>query len=80
MTTNTEVMEEKREAKLVKQRAYYYMKKNDVEHWEKIEEGQRRRHERRKAEDPTYMENSGPQQKLNTDDLKSQVNWRPTTS
>ena len=32
------------------------MKKNDVEHWNKIKEGQQRRHERRKAEDPAYME------------------------
>ena len=56
MTTNTEAMEEKRRIKLEKQRAYYLMKKNDAEHWNNIQEGQRRRHERRKAEDPTYME------------------------
>ena len=74
MTTNTEAMEEKRLIKLGKQRAYYHMKKNDEEHWNNIKEGQQRRHERRKAEDPTYMENSVQPQKLNTDDLKSQVN------
>ena len=56
MTTNTEAMEEKRRIKLGKQRAYYHMKKNDEEHWNTIKEGQQRRHERRKAEDPTYME------------------------
>jgi hypothetical protein len=32
------------------------MKKNDEEHWENIKEGHRKRHERRKAEDPAYME------------------------
>ena len=32
------------------------MMKNDVEHWNKIKESQQRRHERRKAEDPAYME------------------------
>ena len=56
MTTNTEAMEAKREAKLIKQRANYLMMKNDPEQWNKIKEGQQRRHERRKAEDPTYME------------------------
>jgi hypothetical protein len=56
MTINTEAMEAKREAKLIKQRANYLMMKNDPEQWNKIKEGQQRRHERRKAEDPTYME------------------------
>ena len=56
MTSNTEAMEEKRRIKLEKQRAYYHMKKNDEEHWNKVKAGQQRRHERRKAEDPAYME------------------------
>ena len=56
MTTNTEAMDEKRRIKLEKQRAYYLMMKNDVEHWNKLKESQQRRHERRKAEDPAYME------------------------
>ena len=51
-----EAMEEKRRIKLEKQRAYYHMKKNDEEPWNKIKESQQRRHERRKAEDPAYME------------------------
>ena len=66
MTTNTKAMEAKREAKLIKQRANYRMMKNDPEQWNNIKEGQQRRHERRKAEDPTYMENSVPQLKPNT--------------
>ena len=74
MTTNTEAMEEKRRIKLEKQRAYYHMKKNDEEHWNKVKEGQRRRHERRKAEDPAYMENNGWQQKLNTGDSRRRGN------
>ena len=56
MTTNTEAMEEKRRVKLEKQRAYYHMMKNNEEHWNNIKEGQRRRHELRKLEDPAYME------------------------
>ena len=51
-----EAMEEKRRVKLEKQRAYYHMMKNNEDHWNKIKEGQQRRHERRKLEDPAYME------------------------
>jgi hypothetical protein len=56
MTTNMEAMDEKRRIKLEKQRAYYLRMKNDEEQWNHIKEGLRRRHERRKAEDPTYIE------------------------
>ena len=51
-----EAMEEKRRIKLEKQRAYYLRMKNDEEQWNHIKEGLRMRHERRKLEDPAYME------------------------
>ena len=68
MTQNMEAMEEKRQLKLEKARAYYRNKKaTDETFVKRHNEEARKRHERRRAEDPAYAvkcrENSRAQYK-----------------